>query len=254
MVKNVFLAFLMLLFFSSMVYSKSLTLVTLESPPAEYIEDGRPVGINVEIVTEGLKRMGYEANIQFVPWKRALNMVKKGTADGIIDAAYSKERNAYLHYPTEEIYVEEWYCFKRKDSELTLDEDFANAGNITLGISRGFVYGGLIQNAIDNQYFKRVEEVRNNELNIKKIVTGRLDMFVGVKATILFLIREMGYSDTIEITKTTGTNKNFLLSSSKTYLAFSKAVLEKEIAEQFSRITSEMKKDGTIKRITMKYQ
>lgn len=254
MFQKIFLLFLVLFVFSSTVYAKPLSLVTLESPPSEYSKDGKPAGINVEIVQQGLKRMGYDAEIQIVPWKRALIMVQNGTADGIIDAAYSQERSEYLHFPAEELHTEEWYCFKRKGSELTLDEDFANAEDITLGTSRGFVYGGAIQEAIDNSYFKRIEEVRNNELNIKKIATGRLDMFVGVKATILFLARSMGYADDIEIVKITGTDEDYLLSASKTYLAFSKKNIERDFVDRFSNMIADMKEDGTIRKINRKYQ
>ncbi|MEJ2641857.1 MAG: transporter substrate-binding domain-containing protein [Desulfosarcinaceae bacterium] len=245
--------FLLFLSYPAIVSAGKLSLVTLESPPAEYLENGQQKGINIDIVKEGLNRMGHECEIKFVPWKRALLMVKNGKADGIIDAAYNEERAEYLHYPSEEIYVEKWYCFKRKNSDLTLDIDFKNAGSITLGTSRGFVYGGKIQEMIDRRLFKRTEEVYNNELNIKKLIGRRIDMFVGVKATILFLAKKMGYGNKIDIVKQTGTTEEYLLSSSKTYLGFSKKTTAPQFAEQFSTIVAEMKADGTIEKISMKY-
>ncbi len=251
--KTLFTLLIISIFHSSNLFAKTLLLVTLESPPAEYIENGQPKGINVEIIKEGLKRMGYRFKIEFVPWKRALSMVKNGLADGIIDAAYNSERAEYLHYPNEEIYVEEWYCFKRKDFDLTLDKDLANAGKISIGISRGFVYGGIIQEAIDKKLFRSIQEVHNNELNIKKLVGKRFDMFVGVKATILFLAKKMGYADKIEVIKMTDTDRDFLLSSSKTYLGFSKKTVKKEFAARFSVKIAEMKKDGTIRKIKRMY-
>ena len=238
---------------SSTVFAKTIFLVTLESPPAEYSENGKPTGRNVEIVEEGLKRMGYDCKISFLPWKRALLMVEEERADGIVDVAYSEERAKYLYYPHEEIYIEEWYAFKRKESNLMLDQDLGNAGKITLGISRGFVYGGIIQEAINNHRFKRIEEVHNNELNIKKLVAKRFDMFIGVKLTILFLAEKMGYIDQIDIVNMTNTDQNYLLSASKTYVGFSKKSMKKEDAEEFSSIITAMKKDGTVKKIEEKY-
>jgi polar amino acid transport system substrate-binding protein len=245
--------FVFLIFFSSTVFAKTLTLVTLQSPPAEYTENGQPAGRNIEITQVALKRMGYDCKIIFVPWSRALKMVKDGEADGIIDVAYNKERAKYLYYPEEVLYVEEWYGFKLATSDLTLDKDLKNAGEIHLGTSRGFEYGGIIQDAINNNRFKSIQEVRNNELNILKLVGQRFDMFIGVKSTIAFLAKKMGYQGKIERVKMTGRDQDYLLCASKTYLGFSKKTMEKEIAEEFSKVLTDMKKDGTIKQIEVKY-
>lgn len=144
--------------------ANTLKLVTLESPPAEFTLDGKSTGRNVEIVQECLKRMGFNSDVVIVPWKRALIMVKAGAADAIIDAAYNTDRATFLYYPDEEIYVEEWYAFKRKEDVLTFDKGLTNVGNYTLGISRGFEYGGLVQEAINKRLFKNLQEVSNNEL------------------------------------------------------------------------------------------
>lgn len=251
--KPVVFILLFLCFPSSAVFAKTMILVTLQSPPAEYVDNGQPAGRNVEIVQEALKRMGYDCTIKFVPWKRALKMVEYGNADGIIDVAHNKERAEYLHYPGEVLYVEEWHAFKLKTSELTLDSDLKNAGEIQLGITRGFEYGGIIQEAIDNKRFKNIQEVHNNELNLAKLLGKRFDMFIGVKLTISFLAKKMGCLNKIERVKITGTDQEYLLSSSKTYLGFSKKTIKKEVAEKFSQILTGMKNDGTIKQIEKKY-
>ena len=55
-----------------------LTLVTLESPPAEFRANGTPSGRNVDIVVEGLQRMGHTAQILFRPWRRAIRLGHPG--------------------------------------------------------------------------------------------------------------------------------------------------------------------------------
>lgn len=251
MQKIIFSIFVLLL--CSTIYAKSLTLVTLESPPSEYSENNIAKGSNVDIVKEALKRIGYDVNIQFVPWKRALFMVEKGQADGVIDAAYTKERAQYMYYPEEEIYIEEWYAFKKKDANITLDKDFQNAKDIRLGITRGFSYGGKIQDAIDNNMFIFLDESYNNELNLKKVDAGRFDMFLGVKKTVFQLAKKLGYEDKISIVKMTETNKDYLLNLSKTYLGFSKKRVSQELVDSFSNALSIMKEDGTIEKINKKY-
>lgn len=247
------LSVILLFSLTTNIFAKELLIVTLVAPPNEYLENNISKGINVEIVTEVLSSMGYKAKVKFVPWKRALRMVKSGCADAIIDAAYTKERAVYLYYPKEHLNTEDWYCFKKKGNPITLDENLTNAQDIKLGVSRGFHYGGIIQNAIDNDKFKYLDETYNNELNIKKVVAGRFDMFLGVKSTIFFLAKQMGYKDKIEIVKNSSTKEDFLLSSTKTYIAFSKKTMTKEEVAQFSKLLSKFKKDNKIEKIRQKY-
>jgi len=242
-----------ILIFGFQAGATTLTLVTLESPPAEFTLDGESTGRNVEIAQECLRRMGFSSIVKIIPWKRALIMVEKGIADAIIDAAYNTKRAEYLYYPDQEIYIEEWYAFKRKGDLITFDKGLTNAGNYILGITRGFEYGGLIQEAINNRRFKKLQEVVNNEMNINKLIVKRFDVFVGVKLTILNLSRKMGFADNLEMVPRTGTKEPYLLSSSKTYVAFSKQTMTKDMADIFSTTLKEMKADGTIERIEKKY-
>lgn len=242
-----------LLLFPSMPFARTFMLVSLESPPAEFTENGRVTGRNVDVVTEAIKRMGHTCDIRLLPWVRAVNMVKKGRADGLIDAAYNQERAQFFHYPEKEIYVEKWFAFKRKTMDLTLDPGLANAHIITIGASRGFEYGGELQQAINENRFKLIQEVTGNEQNIKKLLANRFDMFVGVKLTILWFVARMGVSNDIDIVKKTGSAEEYILSTSKTFLAFSKKTVDPAIADRFSRIIQGMEKDGTSQRIESRY-
>ena len=239
--------------FYGQVHGAPLILVTLESPPAEFSLNGEGAGRNVEIAREGLKRMGFDSVVRILPWKRALIMVEKGGADAIIDAAYTRERARFLFYPDEEIYVEEWYLFRRTGNPITVDRDLGNAGLFSLGVSRGFEYGGLIQEAIDNRLFKEIQAVTGNQMNIRKLAGNRFDLFVGVKLTVLYLAKQMGYGDQIEVVPMTETGKPYLLSASKTYLAFSRKTMTADMADRFSQVLVQMKADGTIKKIETKY-
>lgn len=233
--------------------ASSIKLVTLDSPPAEFRLKGKSTGRNVEITEECLKRMGFEATVEIIPWKRALYLVKTGGADAIIDAAFNSDRAEYLFYPDEELYEEQWYAFKRKGSPLTLDRGLKNAEQFTLGITRGFEYGGMIQEAINSRRFKKLEIAVNYEMNIKKLIGKRFDILIGVRLTVLNLIKKMGLTDAIEIVPMTETNQPYLLSSSKTYVAFSRKTMSQDIADLFSSTLKGMKEDGTVDFIEKKY-
>lgn len=230
-----------------------LRLVTLESPPAEYLENGTPVGRNVDIVAEALQRMGHTADILFLPWRRALEMVKQGQAHAIIDAAQNAERAEYLHFPQEPLYVEEWYAFRRAGSDFTLDRDFGNAETFTLGVVRGFEYGGDIQAAIEQGRFGSLEVAANNPINLRKLLGRRCDLILGVKLTMLHLAAGMDASDTIEIVPMTETGEPYLLSASQTFLAFSKKKTGLDLPAEFSQTLARMKAEGAVARLEQPY-
>ncbi len=67
---------------------KELPVVTIGSdsyPPFNYLnEDGVPTGIDVELATEALKRMGYQAEFKYIKWEDKKNLVEAGEIDCIM--------------------------------------------------------------------------------------------------------------------------------------------------------------------------
>src|SRR4051794_14924840 len=64
-------------------YPAALVLVAAESAPTAYMEDGKPTGILVDVVTEALQRAGHPFEVQLMPWARCLAEVRSGRVDGI---------------------------------------------------------------------------------------------------------------------------------------------------------------------------
>lgn len=230
-----------------------LVLVTLDSPPLEYVQDGVPVGMNVEIVNEAMRRLGREVRIEFVPWRRALQMMRAGSAHGIIDAGYNAERARYLHYPTENIYLEEIYVFKRRDRNIMLDEDLGNAGEFSVGTSRGHFYGERMDKALREGAFKDIHVVTDVAANARMLVAGRLDFFLGVRLPVMHELRRLNVDSEVDIVSMTETGEAYLLDFSPTYLAFSKAAVDVDFVDEVSLVIREMKVDGTYRRIQAKY-
>ena len=54
-------------------------------PPYNYLdEDGMPTGIDVELVTEAFKRMGYGTEFIYIDWEQKKNLVESGDIDCIM--------------------------------------------------------------------------------------------------------------------------------------------------------------------------
>jgi len=83
----VFLLLIAVLSLPSTSWSRTLKVLTLHAPPLAFEKDGQIVGITADLVREGLERMGHEAIISIVPWKRAIYMTQWGEADAILQAS-----------------------------------------------------------------------------------------------------------------------------------------------------------------------
>lgn len=66
-------------------------LVTMDYPPYIIKQDGKVQGPVVNVVREAFGRLGYHVAIEMLPWSRSLDMVNRGTADGLF--TIKKNRN-----------------------------------------------------------------------------------------------------------------------------------------------------------------
>ncbi|WP_461211134.1 substrate-binding periplasmic protein [Desulfocurvus sp. DL9XJH121] len=232
--------------------AEPLRLVTLDSPPLEYLGEDGPRGANVDISLEALGRLGLSATVEFVPWKRALEMARSGAAHGIIDAGYSPERTTFLLYPGENINLEEVYAFRRTSSDVVLDEMLSAAGFYRVGVGRGHFYGARVDKVLREGRFKGVEVICELETAVKMLLAGRIDLFLGVRQPVEHLLRTMGLEDAVEVVPD-ALGKEVILDFSPTYLAFSKVSAPPDLARDVERVLREMKRDGTVARIQRRY-
>ena len=74
-----------------------LLIVTEHYPPYEMAEPINGLrGFDFEVVNEVFRMMGYTPNIQFLPWKRAIQMARVGRAVGLLTCAYTDERAEFI--------------------------------------------------------------------------------------------------------------------------------------------------------------
>ncbi len=72
-------------------------------------------GVIAAITREAFQRSGYEFEIKFMPWKRALGGAENGQYDGILGLYITEERVKTLSF-TEMIYQSKQVFIKKKDS------------------------------------------------------------------------------------------------------------------------------------------
>ncbi len=231
---------------------KAVQVVSLEAPPLVYTMNGEVYGALVDVVREGLARMGHSTQITIMPWSRAMASVRYGDADAVFYAIWTEERSEYLHYPDEPLWEERTVAVQLVNGSVSLDADLTNADNVRLGVGRGYYYGPHLEKLLKNKAFASVEAVVNAENNLNKLLAGRIDAFLTDYFNALKLLRDHAVGMRLEIVSDMD-GKPAILDSSQSFLAFSREVMTGDMARRFSLTLKEMKRDGTYERIMARY-
>lgn len=240
-------------FFTPAAQADSLHIVTLYSPPLAYERNGRVTGFATDVVREGLRRMGHTAHIEITPWTRAVFMTRFGEADALFYAIRNSEREQWFHYPEEFLVEETTILLKRAAEDIEIRKDKRDYPNIRLGIGRGYYYGPNLEQFIETSTFRSVEEATTIEMNFDKLLEKRIDVFLADRHLVEYFIRKHASQGLVRpILDDDG--EPLIMDSSRAYLAFSRETMSQEMADEFSRVLTEMKRDGTYEHILDGYR
>ena len=162
--------------------SQPLVIAATDWPP--YTSHNlRNNGFLMEIVTTALRRTGYTPEVKFVPWKRGVELTKKGDYDALVGVSYLEERTAYFLYPTYgwENYM---YFFGRAGHgrQYKSVEDLCPA-------SIGIFHGSFYVDRLSPITCIKLEEVKTVRQNIQKLVSGRIDLFIDSKDAVDYTLQ-----------------------------------------------------------------
>lgn len=177
-----FVVCLFLLFPSLALAGEKVFLANEINWPPYYGQDLPKGGYITEIIRQAFKRAGYDIEIKWLPWKRALFMAETGEVDGLGGAYYTEERAKIFLY-SEVIDTTRMVFFKRKDTEITY-KSLSDLKGKRIGIGQGY---GLPDRILEAEYLNLVE-IMDMEHNLKMLISGRVDLIIGSEAVILDLI------------------------------------------------------------------
>lgn len=235
---------LMTCFFSE-VFAKedSLTIVTDSWPPYVIFENDTVSGTDVEITRAVFKNMNIPINIEVMPWKRCVELIKRKKVDAILGISLSEERNAFLHYPNSPISTGTTVFFTRKDPDFS----FVNLNQLKdkrAGTILGYRYCETLDNA---DLIKQAESVSRLEQNFNKLLKGRLDLVVEVDSVGFYTAQKMGISKQISMLA----DARFCVGGN--YLAFSKKQEFEKVAVQFNTALEAFKLTEDYRLILQRY-
>jgi polar amino acid transport system substrate-binding protein len=163
--------------------SEKIKIVTEEWAPYNYSENGNIVGVSTEIVKKTLKEAGLKYSINIYPWARAYKIAQKEPNVVVYTMYRSKKRENIFRWigPIKALSNSYFYALKSRKIKLRSIND-----------AKKYKIGVMNQDN-SHQYLKRLgfkegknlEIVHNEVLNIKKLLSGRVDLITSHELTLL---------------------------------------------------------------------
>lgn len=164
-----------------------ITTATLNWEPF-YGEELDRKGFFTAITNAAFERAGYEVENEFMPWARAMKDTREAYRDVLQGGYYSDERAEEYHV-SDVVYEAEVGLVALKDLDFRRYDSLRDLEDFTIGVGRGFAHSDEFDAA--DYLDKEAEE--SQELNVRKLFAGRIDMVAGGIPAILHEITAQGY-------------------------------------------------------------
>lgn len=186
---------LLFLSLSAAAQAQDLRVFTEQLAPYNYLEDGEPKGLAVEIVQALLKDSKVNAKIEFLPWNRAYATALKEPNVMLFVMSRSDEREALFDWVLRVVPTQPMSLFRlasRTDIHIASLEDAkaymigtAATTDITTQrlIKEGFVVG------------KNLDSVQGGDAhsqNFQKLMLGRIDLLADSAFTAVYAAKGLG--------------------------------------------------------------
>ncbi|MFA9219117.1 MAG: substrate-binding periplasmic protein [Sphingomonadaceae bacterium] len=231
-------------------------------PPYSYDKNGKPAGLYYEIVKAAFARMhGYTIEVQTVPWRRGMALLKSGTAFALYPP-YLNTRDEPWTWPySQPLYEEKVVAVCRKDvlaskARKRWPQDFYG---LTIGNNAGFIVGGVEFDKAVRAGSLRMEEANDTATNIIKMGLKRIDCYINDRVSIQWtksqLVAERKYDEGgahAELAEAT------LIAVEQGFLGYTsrdagKFTYKEDFARQFDEAIYQMKRSGEIDTIARNF-
>ena len=213
-----------------------LKIYTENSPPNNYLENGRLKGLSVDIVREILGRLNMRDNIQVVPWARGYTLALTQPNVALFSTTRLPQREKLFKW-VGPLYSQTWGFYARKDSAL----------NITsLEQAKAIPRIGTYHKDAKEQYllangFRNLVSTNKNLSNIRHLMEGNIDLWASSDLNMPYLARQAGYDpDQFKLVLPFKRVRN--------YIAFSIQSPE-ALVTMWQQTLDELKHDGTYDRL-----
>lgn len=155
--------------------SKTIRLTNGEWQP--YLSEDAPhLGFASHVVTEAFALVGVKVEYGFFPWARAYKLAADGTWDGTAVWLDSEERREHFHY-SDAVVPSKVAFFHLKDSGFDW-KSFEDLRDVKVGGTLKYAYGDEFD-AAEKAGIIKTDRAQNDQLGLKKLLKGRIEVFPG---------------------------------------------------------------------------
>lgn len=231
--------------FTTFASTKKLTILTEEWSPYNYMHNGKISGFSTEILDNILKDLNVSADKKLLPWASAYKKALATKNALLYTTLRTKEREYLFKWAGPIGEPRRIYFYKLKKR---VDINIKSLNDV-----KKYIIGGVIDDAFSNFLLKhglkkghRFQLVINEDINIKKLFRGSIDLMAAPESHIISQTKKLGlnYNDLEKV----------LLASDegRYYFAFSTST-DDRIVNKFQELLKKLKEEGTYSQIMNKY-
>jgi len=213
----------------------SILIATLEYPPFIYSDGDQVKGPIVDKVKNIFDRLGVEVTIQILPIARGLLMVKNGEVDAYFSLKKTRERERDLLFTNTPLVQQPFVFFIKNNSKILWNGNLDDVKNYKIGVVSKTSYGMIFDEYVKNGNISNIDEAKSFELNVKKLIAGRVDLVINSYDVGRYLLKKLNSENEVVALDPPVEIIN-------SYLAFTKVRDYSNLAEQFDVLLSEEQK------------
>ena len=220
---------------------------------------GEPKGIYTLILEEAFQKMkGYQVTIRPRPWTRAMKSLEAGEVFAVYPPYHRPQDRPFITDYSQPILDETIVVYTRDEKDLVRrskwPEDWYGK---TIGLFTGTMdIGGPRFVAAVKEGKIKVIEAKDNEANLRNLITRKVDAYVNDRIAISYTLRHL---DKLKEWPETAPKlvEAAIVSSEQGYLAFAKDntayPYKNDFIQQLNKVLTEMKSSGRINKIVQDY-
>lgn len=230
----------------SVVPGCHLRFALADLPPFQTLKDGKPAGIDVELVAEAARRIDCRVEWEQTPRQRAMVLLQEGKVDAVAGVARTAEREAFGIYSTPLRHGRNVLVVRRGEAErfpLTSLRDLAGT-SFRLGVVQGSRYSQEFEDLVNGGALAgNLVAVQSGESAMAMLMRDRIDGFLDGYRVAMARADRMDMADRVEA-------HPMPVSGPEAYVVFSVAAqLDPSIPARFDAALTAMRADGTVTRI-----
>jgi polar amino acid transport system substrate-binding protein len=184
---------------ATQVYAQqnNLVIATLEYPPFIYSDENQVKGPIVDKVKDIFGKLGVNVTIKIFPIARGLLMVKNGKVDAYFSLKRTPRREKDLLFTKEPLIKQPFVFFVKKGSKIKWAGDIRDIRKYRFGVVSKTSYGLIFDGYVKDGLISNIDEAQSFELNIKKLIAGRIDLVINSYDVGNYLIKKLDAEDEV---------------------------------------------------------